>query len=93
MESPFSALDTQAFATKMPAVPTASRSAGMSGVEKVQEAYAEFGWVDESCDCAGPVYMTPYIYKRENPPATLRAFDVLFVRPRLVGKGLLELIC
>ena len=69
----------------------------MSGVEKVQEAHAEFGWVDESCDCAGPVHMTPYIsyiYKREeNLPAIFRAFDVLFVRPRRVGKGLLKLIC
>ena len=42
---------------------------------------------------------TLHIYKREeykrgeNPPATFRAFDVLFVRPRRVGKGLLKLIC
>gem|GEM_PF-3200939 len=43
---------------------------------------------------------TLHIYKRgekykrgENLPATFRAFDVLFVRPRRVGKGLLKLIC
>ena len=40
------------------------------------------------------IYPTLHIYKRgENPLATFRAFDVLFVRPRRVGKGLLKLIC
>ena len=90
MESPLSALDTQAFATKMPAVPTVSRFAGMSDGERTKEAHAWPRRIDESCDCAGPTY----IYKRgENLPATFRAFDVLFVRPRRVGKGLLKLIC